>query len=41
MATQAALGEPSWTDEDLVIVITFVGSGPPAVTVDDPQSAVG
>lgn len=28
------------TDEDWVIVISFVGSGPPAVSVDGPQSEV-
>lgn len=27
------------TDEDWEIVISFVGSGPPAVTVDGPQAA--
>jgi quercetin dioxygenase-like cupin family protein len=29
------------TDEDWVIVISFVGSGPPAVSVDGPQSEAG
>lgn len=29
------------TDEDWVIVISFVGSGPPAVSIDGPQSEVG
>lgn len=27
------------TDEDWVVVISFVGSGPPAVSVDGPESA--
>ena len=28
------------TDEDWVIVLTFVGSGPPAVSVDGPHSVI-